>query len=152
MNSGTSISNTTTGASRRSWDGWLRHQSIITKSISTKTENISKADKNSVNKTDINCGTLQLSSLGVSLVSKFRFFTIINGYSDRHTEIIQKPPSDYVDMPITSTGSKMVHIIHRDFAHEPKCRGDEQSRPIFMSAIQHPSRKPTRQGAEPRWA
>jgi hypothetical protein len=28
------------------------------KSISTKTENISKADINSVNKTDINCGTL----------------------------------------------------------------------------------------------
>jgi len=39
-NSGTSTSNITTGASRRSWTGWLQPQSTTTKSISTKTENI----------------------------------------------------------------------------------------------------------------
>ena len=55
-----SITCTTTGASRKSWSGKLQPQSSTTKSISIKTENVYQADKNSVNKTDIICGTLQL--------------------------------------------------------------------------------------------
>lgn len=40
---------------------WMTPASATTtKSISAKTENTSQADINSVNKTDINCGTLQL--------------------------------------------------------------------------------------------
>ena len=45
------------------WNEKFSHKIGFTKVLDldkTMTENISKADKNSVNKTDINCGTLQL--------------------------------------------------------------------------------------------